>query len=251
MLSEGFTSLIGGTILATISLRLPIYFDAAFSSLVILVALTLKEPQKQTIIKRESSLLTLWRVMRFSLHDHKEVKSFLWFSSVISAATLNMVWFVQVYWALTGIPTPLFGLGWAGLLAFGALASYKAYAVEKWLKKKTCMLLMLVSAVIGYFFLGATAFVWSSIFIIPFYIARGLNEPIMRSYINLRIPEKDRATIFSIKNLIARLIFSIVGPIMGWVSEHFSLQTALLVSGLTFGILGMVSLAQLIKHRAV
>ncbi len=73
----------------------------------------------------------------------------------------------------------------------------------------------------------------------------------MRSYINLRIPEKDRATIFSIKNLIARLIFSIVGPIMGWVSEHFSLQTALLVSGLTFGILGMVSLAQLIKHRAV
>lgn len=251
MLSEGITSLIGGSILATVSLRLPIYFDAVFSSLVIIVALTLVEPKRKIIKKRESVLITLWKVMRFSLHDHKEVKSMIWFSAIASAATLNMVWFIQPYWKLTGISVSFFGLGWALLMVFGAWISHRAYEVENFLKKKISFAIIIFTAVVGYFFLGLSSFVWSSIFIIPFYVSRGLNEPIIRNYVNLSIPDGDRATIFSIKNLIGRLIFSIIGPIMGWVSEISSLQSALMVSGIVFGIMGLWSWRQVCKHNVL
>jgi len=249
MISEGITSLIGGSILATVSLRLPIYFDAIFSALVILVAFTLVEPKKITLIKRENTLIKVWKVMRYSLHDNKEVKSLIYFSAIASAATLNMVWFIQSYWKLTGISISFFGLGWAILQLFGALMSHRAHETEQFFKKRTSFIIIAFTAVIGYFFLGATSFLWSSIFLIPFYISRGLNEPIVRNYISLSIPSKDMATTFSAKNLMARLIFAIVGPIMGWVSEAYSLQGALLVSGVVFGILGIWSLWQLHKHK--
>lgn len=251
MLSEAITSLVGGSILATISLRLPIYFDAVFSSLVIVVALTLVEPKRKNIKKRESALITLWKVMRFSLHDHKEVKSLIYFSAIASAATLNMVWFIQPYWSLTGIPIFWFGLGWSFFQIMGAGFSHHANEIEKVLKKKSSLLLIILSSIVGYFFLGAFSFFWSSLFIVPFYLSRGLNEPITRNYINLSIPEKDRATILSIKSLMGRLIFSIIGPIMGWISETTSLQCALITSGIIFGVLGFWSWWQLLRHKAL
>jgi MFS family permease len=250
MLSEGLTSLIGGSVLAIISLRLPIYFDAVFSSLVILVALTLVEPKKKTIIKRENVLVSIWKVLK-DLNGNGEVKSMIYFSAIASAATLNMVWFIQSYWKLTGLSIVMFGLCWALLQFCGAWMSHYACDIEKFFAKKRSFAIIIVTAVAGYFFLGVTSFVWSSIFLIPFYISRGLNEPIIRNYISLRVQSKDMATIFSAKSSMARIIFAIVGPIMGWVSEITSLQTALIMSGVTFGGMGLVAWMFLLKHKAV
>ncbi|MGW8184971.1 MAG: MFS transporter [Candidatus Moraniibacteriota bacterium] len=249
MLAEATTSLIGGSFLALISLRTPFYFDVALASVGIIFALRLVEPKVQRKVNRESSLVAAWRVLLL-VHNHKEVKSLIFFSAVCSAATLNMVWFIQPYWISSGIPKFLFGVMWALLLLFGAKISDKAYSIEKRLGRKFSLLVILVASIVGYFFLGNLNFIWSSVFILPFYIARGLNEPITKNYVNLKIAEEDRSTILSIKSLVGRLIFSIVGPMMGWVGEAYSLQTALLVSGITFSLMGLVAWMFLVKHKA-
>jgi hypothetical protein len=50
---------------------------------------------------------------------------------------------------------------------------------------------------------------------------------------------------------MGRLIFSIVGPMMGWVNDVTSLQTALLVSGIIFSVMGLVAIMFLAKHEAL
>lgn len=251
LFSEGVTSLLGGSILAIISLRLPIYFDAAFSSLVVFVALTLKEPEKKTPEKRESLLISMFRILKYSLHSNKELGSLIFFSAFASAATLNMVWLIQPYWKLSGVPIFLFGIVWASLQFLSAGVSNKAHNIEEVAGKKFSFLIVTVFAVMGYFLLGTNSFIWGSIFIIPFYISRGLNDPILRHYITLVSPSQNLATIISTKSLIGRLTFAIIGPIIGWISEAHSLQIALLSSGVVFGVLGAWSWWQLHKHRVL
>ncbi|MDR3583536.1 MAG: hypothetical protein P4L62_04215 [Candidatus Pacebacteria bacterium] len=51
--------------------------------------------------------------------------------------------------------------------------------------------------------------------------------------------------------MAVRIIFSIVGPLVGWTADVCSLRFALLFSGAIFLMLGIVSLVFLKKHNAL
>jgi MFS family permease len=250
MLSESLASVLGG-LLALISLRFPLYCDVAITFLVIPVALTLMEPKIQRAKKTESSLKSIWGLIKFSLHDHKEVKWLIIYSASVAASTLTMFWFIQPYLLAMDVPLGFFGVILAGLLLTAAFFSWNAHKIEKILGKKKSLILLIILPVLGYLLLSSLWFVWSGVFILFFFITRGLNNPITLDYINGLIPSDIRATVLSVKNLVGRVMFSVIGPLVGWVSDVFSLKAALLSSGTIFLILGLISLAFMRKHRAL
>jgi len=250
LLSEGLTSFVGGSLLALISLRVPIYCDAALAFLAVPVACTLIEPPRHTV-NRESSLKVMWRVMKYSLHGHTEIKWLIIFSSVVSAATLNMVWLIQVYWANTGVPLKFFGAMWASLLIVAAIVASQAHRIEDYLERRISLVAMIALPVAGYLILSATMAMWSAVFILLFYVTRGMNDPITKSYINGLVSSDDRATILSVRNLIGKLIFSIVVMPIGMIHDTVSLQGALGVSGGIFLVGGVIALFFLRKHGAL
>ena len=75
--------------------------------------------------------------------------------------------------------------------------------------------------------------------------------PIVKDYLNNVITSEIRATVLSVRFLIGRLIFSVLGPSIGWMTDIYSLQFALMVSGLFFFISGIISLIFLEYHKVL
>jgi MFS family permease len=249
--SEGVTSFIGGSVLALVSLRLPICFDAALAFSAIPIAFSLVETRSRKERKIESSFVAMWRLLKHSLHDHKEVKWLIFFSAGISAATLNMVWFIQIHWVSVNVPIKNFGILWALLQFFAATAARNAHEIENFFGKKKSLLLIAVLPIAGYFLLGAVSSIWSIFFIFLFYLTRGINDPIVKGYLNSLIESENRATVLSVKGLVGRLMFCIIGPAMGYVNDTFSLQATFFVSGIVFLTISALTLSFLHKHKVI
>lgn len=248
--SESMASALGG-FLALISLRFPLYCDACVTFLVIPVALTLIEPKRQKREIVESNLKSMLKLVKFSLHDHKEIKWLIIYSALVGASTLIMFWFIQPYLLATKVPLGLFGIILAILLITASVFSWNAHRIEKLLGKKKSLILLIVLPALGYILLSSFWFIWSGIFLFFFYAVRGINNPVTLDYINGLIPSDVRATVLSVKNLVGRIIFSVVGPIVGWINDVFSLKMALLSSGAIFLVSGLIALAFLRKHKAL
>lgn len=248
--SESVASVVGG-LLALISLRFPLYCEAAVTFLILPIAFSLVEPQRHKFKSEEGSFKSMLNLMKYSLHEHREVKWLIIYSSVVGASTLTMFWFMQLYLVANHVPLGLLGVILSVFLLTAAFFSWNAHRLEKMLGRKKSLVMLLALPVSGFFLLSSFWFVWSGAFILLFYVVRGMNNPVILDYINGLIPSEKRATVLSVKNLVGRLIFSIAGPIFGWVNDAFSLKVALLSSGTTFLFLGLVSLAFLHRHKAL
>lgn len=101
--SEGIAGLLGG-FLALISLRTPLYYQAALTLLAIPLAWSLVEPDRRTGDRSESSFKAVLKIVRYALHGHAEVKWLILYSSLVGTSTLTIVWFVQPYLQAVELP---------------------------------------------------------------------------------------------------------------------------------------------------
>jgi len=150
---------------------------------------------------------------------------------------------------MSGIPLIMFGVIWTVLnLSVGA-SSLAANKINNILKDKISFILPVFLVVTGYFSLTFINLKWAFVLFILLYIARGFTLPVFTNRINQQIPSERRATVLSIRVLLTRVIFCIVGPVSGYISDCFSIRTGLLFAGVFFLLLGTVSLAGLLKNH--
>jgi len=237
--------------LALISLRTPFYAQAIIMVFPILLAFSLTEPTKHHHQKKKASLKEVVGIVKFSLHHHKEVKWLILYSGVVGASTLTLVWFIQPYLILTGLPLAFFGLFWALLNLSVGVFSLTSHVYEKKLGRKKSLVSLILLVFLGYFLLAIFPSIWTIIVLFIFYFVRGISGPVFNDYINKIISSDMRATVLSVKSLMVRLIFSIIGPFIGYLADVFTLPTALLAAGVIFAVIGGTSLFFLHKHRVL
>lgn len=248
--SEGIASLIGG-LLALISLRTPLFFEAAITFLSIPVAFSLIEPERHKLDNSEGNLKSILRIVKYSLHDHAEIKWLIMYSAMIGVSILTMVWFVQPYLKLVGLPLALFGIAWAGLQFSVGIFSFYAHRIELFVGRKRTLISLVILTAICFCLLSVFQSLWSIIFIVILYFLRGISYPVLKDYINQIITSDIRATVLSVSSLVRRLFFSIFGPVIGWVSDLYSLSTALMLCGIIFLFWGGISLILLHRYNAL
>lgn len=245
-ISEGVAGILGG-LLALVTLRLPFIAQAAFSALAIPASIMLLEPPT-SMKKRTIGLHDIVKVVKYALFENRELSFAIALSSVIGAATLTYAWFVQPFFIEVGIPMAAFGILWTALNLTVGASSFMAHRVVNAIGRKNTMALIIISTFLGFIFTGMFVSVYALPILFAFYISRGIATPILKEQIHVLIDSDVRATILSLRNMVIRIIFAIAGPFLGWLTDSFSLSTALIMSGLIYLFVGIaVSVPFLIK----
>jgi MFS family permease len=234
-----------GVLIAVMGLRTPFYFQTVIAFIAIPAALTLIEPGQGR--RGQSGFQEIFKIVRFAMKEHRGLQSTILYSSVIGTATLTMAWFVQPYFVFLSLPLVFYGVVIPLLNLTTGFVSMQAYRVEKWLGREATILFIALGIASGYFLLGISRGLGALAFLFLFYIIRGLATPILKNQINEITPSSIRATVLSIRNLIIRLAFAILGPFLGFQADRSGLPGALVLGAVFFLITGGVSAFYLIR----
>ncbi|MCP4721070.1 MAG: MFS transporter [Desulfobacteraceae bacterium] len=117
----------------------------------------------------------------------------------------------------------------------------QAYKVEKQFGRETTILFIAIGIASGYFFLGIFNALGALFFMFFFYIIRGVATPVLKNQINEITPSQIRATVLSIRSLIIRLAFAVLGPLLGWQADRAGLPAALIFGSVFFLVTGLAS----------
>ena len=108
--------------------------------------------------------------------------------------------------------------------AIGALLAVglqkNIFTIEQWLGKKTTLIASTILPGIGHLIMAAAP--TAMIAFVAFLFTYGTSEiknPLISSYQNGVIPEKIRATVLSLINLVVSLYGAVVGLTMGWLAD--------------------------------
>ena len=102
---------------------------------------------------------------------------------------------------------------------------------------------------LGYLFSGLAVVREGIVFLFLFYLVRGLATPVFKNYINLYTPSEIRATILSVRNLVIRVCFAVIGPLLGWMTDHVSLNMAFILAGGIYFIAAVTVVWPWMKNR--
>ncbi len=245
--AETLAAIIGG-LLASISLRTPFYAQIAVASMAIPASLLLVEPNREKMSGNKNLKNILLIVKKSLLTDYK-LKWTIFMSSIIGVSTLTMAWFVQPF--LKDLKYDVFKISliWALLNLTVGITTLFAYRIEKILKQRNTLLLIVFGIFAGYFF---TAYFYTKlaiIFLFGFYFIRGIATPVLKDYINKITSSEIRATVLSVRNFVIRVGFAIVGPALGWFTDVYTLKISLYLSGVIFFILSFISLMFFLRNN--
>lgn len=236
---------VAGGLLATISLRTPYYFQIFIAAIAIPAAFFLKEPKhvQERIHLKMKEILAIVKLT----YQQPEMRSAILVSSFTGAATLTYAWFVQPYFKEAGVPVAVYGILWTMLNLSTGVFSMFSYRIERWMGRRNTLLLIVILLSAGFILTSIEISLAGISILFGFYMVRGLATPVLKDYINQYTDSKVRATILSVRNFEIRIIFAAVGPFLGYLTDTFSLQTALLVAGISYFVAAMASIVPLLK----
>jgi len=241
--AEAVAALIGSA-LTVISIRMPYYFQTGIAFIAIPAALTLYEPIRHNVLNK-ASFKDILKIVKHSLFEHKLLKWNIIYSSIIGASTLTMAYFAQAYFIKTGIKSDDMGYLWAPLNLSVALSALIAYKLDRRLGQIRLSLIIILFISLGYILCSQFISFWAISFIFIFYLIRGIATPVLKDYINRHCESNVRATVLSVRNFIIRIIFAVIAPLLGWFNDKLSLSTALLIAGISFLIMSLLSIGML------
>jgi MFS family permease len=244
--SEAFAGVCGG-LLAAVSLRLPFYFQFGVSAVAIPAALFLKEPKFHAREVTRSFKSILGTIHQTFLHP--EMRSALLVSSLTGTASLTFAWFVQPYFQEAGLPVKMFGIMWTLLNLSVGLSSIFSYKAENLLGRRNSLLVIIVGLSAGYFVAAWEISLPGIGILFTFYLLRGMAHPILKDYLNQYTRSEVRATILSLRDLVIRINFAVIGPILGYVTDHYSLGKALGIAGVSYLLLTLAAATPLMKRE--
>ncbi len=228
--AETIAALCGGLIAAYLSYRSVYITQTLIAGLAIPASLYLIEPPRDRKISRPG-LGHILTVIKQSLIHNRRLSSTLLFSSLIGTCTLCMAWTSQVYFVSMGLTeksiTPL----WILLnLTVAVVAAFASRIVAKVGRSQAILVVMIVIPS-GFILLGALSLLPALVALFVFYTIRGYATPFLRDLVNQYCASETRATVLSMRSLLIRTSFAILGPFIGSLSAGYSLFFALKLSG--------------------
>lgn len=236
---------VAGGLLATISLRTPYFFQIFIAATAIPAAYFLKEPQ-HALDRTHLKMKEILQIVK-QTYLQPEMRSAILISSFTGAATLTYAWFVQPYFQEAGVPVSVFGILWTLLNLSAGVFSMFSYRIEQRLGQRNTLLLIVIFISLGFILTSLEVSIAGVAILFGFYMVRGIATPVLKDYINQYTDSKVRATILSIRNFEIRIIFAAVGPALGYLTDTFSLQTALAVTGVAYFAAAILSIWPFLK----
>ncbi|MEN8140672.1 MAG: MFS transporter [Thermodesulfobacteriota bacterium] len=240
--AETIAALCGGLIAASLSYRAVYLSQALVASLAIPAAFYLLEPPRDRLISRPGFGHIL-AVCQESLVANKKLSATLFLSALIGTCTLCMAWTSQVYFVHNGLTEEAITPLWVLLnLTVAVVAAFAAKVVSR-IGRLAAILVIIVVIPGAYILLGLLPLLPALLTLFIFYAVRGFATPLLKDLVNGYCVSETRATVLSIRSLLIRVSFAVLGPFIGSLSAGYNLSFALKLSGVT--LLGLSLLVAL------
>jgi MFS family permease len=239
-LAETIAAVCGGLIAAFISYRAVYAAQAFIAAIAIPASILLVEPQREKLAHRPG-VRQILAICHTSLFVNMKLSATLLISSVIGTSTLCMAWTAQVYFVTQGLNEVAITPIWVVLNLTVAVVSAFSSKLRDLFGPKIAFSFIVIYIPCGYILLGALPLTAGLCALLLFYLARGYATPVLKDLTNQYCTSDIRATVLSIRSLIIRTGFSIIGPLIGYVSHQSSLSTALIAAGCTLLAMSLVT----------
>jgi len=214
--------LIGGLIVSQLILAKflsAIFITACSVALAFVISLSLEEP-KDSFARSEESPLNIFRE---GLNEVKNNKRLIWLIAIAvltSTFSNSLLSLYQPYFAGASVPTFWIGasLSLGGLLAF--ILQKNAYLIEKKLGKVGFLFISIWPGIM-YLLLATISLpaLLVPIFVIT-YASMEVRNPLLSSYKNEQIGNKNRATVLSLINMFGMFYVALMGLVFGKIADH-------------------------------
>lgn len=247
--AETIAAVVGGFIAFYLGYR-GVYIAQTFiASLAIPAAISLREPERKKVTSRPG-LSQILDISYQALFVQKKLRSTILLSSVIGTATLCMAWTSQVYFVHAGLTEKAITPLWVILNLGAAVISAYAFMIREKIGSRRAVILIILSIPGGYILLGSLPILAALPCLLWFYLVRGLATPFLKDLTNKNCSSDTRATVLSIRNMIIRTCFAIIGPAIGFIAGMQSLSAGLISAGILFLIVAFIAASQLFSTKA-
>lgn len=215
------------------------------------VAFALQEPKAEKGPHISSHLSEALRISRYGLIEQKQIRATMVFGVLLGLASFYPVWLVQPFMQQCGVPLAWFGPVWAGANLTVAFCAYHSHWVFDRLGLTRICLLFIGLIVLAFAGLGLTSMVGSFLFYYLLTAMRGLQGPIIRSFLQRDATRHMRASILSLYSLMFRVGYVVSGPVIGWISDARGLQTAFIILAGVFAVVLPLAARSFLHHQRV
>jgi MFS family permease len=157
------------------------------------------------------------------------INSLIW-----GLSSFCVVWLLQPYWELQGVPLQYFGVMWSALMFVAAGTSKMTHALERRVGVSALLISLALAATVGYLLMALCGGLIGVVAGVLFYVNRGLASVIFTDSFNWKIPSTFRATANSLRSFGFRMSYAAIGPATGFLVDTRGLNV-------TFGILGILT----------
>lgn len=228
--AETMAAICGGLIAAVLSYRAVYGAQAIIAAVAIPASLLLVEPTRAKLTERPG-MKQILAICHQSLFVNMKLCSTILLSSIIGTCTLCMAWTAQVYFVEKGLDEVSITPIWVMLNLMVALVSAVAHKVRDTIGLKLAVISITIYIPIGYILLGALPLAAGLLSLLLFYAVRGYATPLLKDLTNYYCASDIRATVLSIRSLIIRTGFSILGPLIGYGARQSNISFSLVFTG--------------------
>ena len=157
------------------------------------------------------------------------INSLIW-----GLSSFCVVWLLQPYWELQGVPLQYFGVMWSALMFVAAGTSKITHTLERRVGASTLLKSLALAAITGYLLMALFGGLIGVVAGALFYVNRGLASVLFTDSLNWKIPSAFRATANSLRSFGFRMSYAAIGPATGFLVDKKGLNV-------TFGVLGILA----------
>jgi MFS family permease len=242
LISVAISSLVGAFFANFFGLRSVFFLSLCAALVAWFLQLSYKEPVHE---RKEFSLTNFADQIKESIKItfvSKSLSALMFNSAIIAGILIAVAWYYQPHMKASGIPLPIFGTIYACIYVGSALLVKKVPHIESYVGPSKTLFVFDIGAVIAVFcFSFLFNPVVSVLCIFAIGTVRSIRNALFNDYLNRFISSDKRATVLSLNHFFISLVFTILGPISGFISDRFTFSHTLF--GL--GILLLISVMML------
>jgi MFS family permease len=222
--------LVGAPIADATSLAFPILLSAGIALAAIPVAASMHEPRRPRDADAEPYLRTVTNGISEAWRT-PALRYIMLFSGVLFMATFAPLIFVQPFLREHDIGVADLGFWQAPVRGAGILSALIAARFVSRLGERGAFFAMPVAMSGCYLALAGLDHVWAYAAFLPVGMVAGMQNPVLATYVNRRIPSERRATMLSVQSLIGSMLIAVMEPVAGSLADALGLQALFLMFG--------------------
>lgn len=227
--AEGTAALFAG-VLYMISPKLPFLLQLPVWAANAAVAWGLQEPARH-IATEKNHLRHMMAITRSALVQRADLRAIIALTVTLGLTSFIPVWIIPLYALDAGLAVGWIGPMWAAANYVVALTALASDHLDRRLGTANLALLGIFLVVIGYAGLAGITAWWGFVFYFALTAIRGLVGPALLHREQRLIPSADRAAFLSLRSLIFRLSFLILGPVIGVAIDEGGFHATLSATG--------------------